>query len=59
MRSLLIKVAISCASVIIMAMAAALIVVVHIAKFLKRIIFRDPFHDSRRHPLNSPEAPRG
>jgi hypothetical protein len=59
MGSFLTKLAISCASVIIMAMAAALIVVVHIAKFLKRIVFRDPFHNSRQHPLNSPEAPRG
>lgn len=50
---------ISCATIIIMLMAAILIVVVHVVKFFVRLRVRDPFHDSRRHPLNSPEAPRG
>ncbi len=42
-----------------------LIVFVHITNFLNRRFFsgsgniKDPFHDSRRHPLSDQGAPRG
>ncbi len=50
-------------SFIIMIMAAIFIVFVHIYKFINSAVsggkMKDPFHDSRKHPLNDPNAPRG
>ncbi len=39
--------------------ALILVVAVHVVKFFHSIRLRDPFHNSRQHPLNSPNAPRG
>ncbi len=44
---------------IVMPVTIVLIVSLYIAKLLRRVTFKDPFHNSRQHPLNSPEAPRG
>jgi len=59
MMVILKKIGILLATVVIMFMAGSLIIVVHIAKLFRRFSFRDPFRNSREHPLNSPEASRG
>ncbi len=46
-------------ALIIMPLTVGLIVFIYIVKFLRGFSFKDPFHNSRQHPLNSPEAPRG
>ena len=45
--------------VFIMPATVVLIVVIYIVKFFRGYNIKDPFHNSRQHPLNSPEAPRG
>lgn len=58
-RPWMLTVWISAASVILMLATIGLIAILHLFKFFKRIKWPDPFHDSRRHPLNDPSAPRG
>lgn len=47
------------ASVILMIATCLLIAYLHIYKMFIRFKMPDPFHDSRKHPLNDPHAPRG
>lgn len=63
MNRLFTRILIGLGSFIVMIIAGIFIVFVHIFKlasnqFLKTKV-SDPFHDSRRHPLNDPGAPRG
>lgn len=53
------KILICLASVLIIAVTVLLIVALHLFKAFRKIRLFDPFHDSRRHPLNSPTAARG
>jgi len=46
-------------SLVMMLMAGSLLLVVYLVKLFRKVEFRDRFHDSRRHPLNSPSALRG
>jgi hypothetical protein len=59
MKKTLVKVSICLASIVIMAVTAVLIAALHLFKTFRKIRLLDPFHDSRRHPLNSPRAARG
>lgn len=65
MKKLLMKTWIAVGSFIIIIVVSILIVFVHVANFLNRRFFsgdsntKDPFHDSRRHPLSDQGAPRG
>lgn len=59
MRKIGTKVLICLASVLIIAVTALLIVALHLFKAFRKVRLIDPFHDSRRHPLNSPAASRG
>lgn len=45
--------------IIIMPVTVLLIFFIYMVKFFRYFSFKDPFHNSRQHPLNSPEAPRG
>ncbi len=47
------------ASVILMFATCLLIAYLHAYKIFRKIKIADPFHDSRKHPLNDPHAPRG
>ncbi|MCB9771591.1 MAG: hypothetical protein H6754_03490 [Candidatus Omnitrophica bacterium] len=47
------------ASVILMFATCLLIAYLHAYKIFKKIKMPDPFHDSRKHPLNDPHAARG
>ncbi|MBI5200357.1 MAG: hypothetical protein HY925_02120 [Elusimicrobia bacterium] len=47
------------ATIPIMAGTVLAIALVHLVKRFRSLSGRDPFHDSRRHPLNDPGAPRG
>jgi len=47
------------ASVILMLATCLLIAYLHIYKMFKKLKIPDPFHDSRKHPLNDPHAARG
>lgn len=44
---------------VIMPVTGVLIGLIYIVKFFRRCTFKDPFRNSRQHPLNSPDAPRG
>ena len=46
-------------AIVIMPVTVALIILIYIVKWFRWFSFKDPFHNSRQHPLNSPEAPRG
>ncbi len=59
MKKLLLKICIAISTVFVMLGTIILIVIFHVAQFFRKLRIRDPFHDSRRHPLNSPGAPRG
>ena len=47
------------ASVILMFATCLLIAYLHAYKIFKKFKMPDPFHDSRKHPLNDPHAARG
>jgi hypothetical protein len=47
------------ASVILMFATCLLIAYLHIYKMFIKFRMPDPFHDSRKHPLNDPHAARG
>ncbi|MCC6759072.1 MAG: hypothetical protein IT395_05570, partial [Candidatus Omnitrophica bacterium] len=47
------------ASVILMFATCLLIAYLHIYKMFIKFRRPDPFHDSRKHPLNAPHAARG
>ena len=47
------------ASIILMIATCLLIAYLHVYKTFKKIKLPDPFHDSRKHPLNDPHAARG
>lgn len=53
------KIWILLASVILMFATCLLIAYLHAYKIFRKIKKPDPFHDSRKHPLNDPSAPRG
>lgn len=63
MKKLFIKAVMVLGSLMIMIVLSIMVVFVHLANFVNLKIFNrrriDPFHDSRRHPLNDPDAPRG
>ena len=59
LNKLFTKIWILFASVILMLATCLLIIYLHIFKLFKKFKLLDPFHDSRRHPLNDPHAPRG
>ncbi|MBF0521697.1 MAG: hypothetical protein HQL24_01430 [Candidatus Omnitrophica bacterium] len=60
MKKIIIKICILIGTVFICLSAALLIVLIHVLKFFRSVkIGKDAFGDSRRHPLNSPEALRG
>ncbi len=59
MKKILVKIAICLASVLIIAVTVVLIAALHLFKVFRKVRLFDPFHDSRRHPLNSPAASRG
>lgn len=63
MNKFLMRIWIVFGSFVIMVGVSILIIFVYIAKFLNKHFFsgnmRDPFHDSRQHPINDPNAPRG
>lgn len=66
MNNLFLKIWITLGSFILMVAVIFLIIIVHFAKFINRFFINDsdnktsdPFHDSRRHPINDPNAPRG
>lgn len=58
-QKLFLRVWIIFASVILMVGTLIFILFLHIFKIFRKIKLSDPFHDSRRHPLNDPHAPRG
>ena len=58
-QNLLVKIAVAGATIVVMLGTALLIVIFYIAKLFRKLKVKDPFHNSRQHPLNSPEAPRG
>lgn len=47
------------ASVVLMFATCLLIAYLHVYKAFKKFKIPDPFHDSRKHPLNDPHAARG
>ncbi len=53
------KIWIFLASIVLMFATCLLIAYLHIYKAFRKIKLPDPFHDSRKHPLNDPHAPRG
>ena len=56
------KVWIPVATVFVMLAACLAIAAIHLVKLLRSSLAlkaRDPFHNSRQHPLNSAAAPRG
>jgi hypothetical protein len=57
--TILTKVLILLASVILMFATCLLIAYLHAYKIFRKFKLADPFHDSRKHPLNDPHAPRG
>ena len=59
MKKIFLKICLGVSTLFIMLGTIFLILVFYVAKFFRKINWRDPFHDSRRHPLNSPGAPRG
>ncbi|MFA5087756.1 MAG: hypothetical protein WC552_01835 [Candidatus Omnitrophota bacterium] len=59
MKKILIMALIALGSLVMMLMAGSLLLVVYLVKLFRKVEFRDRFHDSRRHPLNSPSALRG
>lgn len=46
-------------ALIIVPLTVILVALVCVLKFFKGINLKDPFYDSRRHPLGSPGASRG
>lgn len=58
-KMIIMKIVMAGATVFIMLAAVVLIIVFYFAKLFHKLNFKDPFHNSRQHPLNSPEAPRG
>ena len=59
MKKFFLRIWVAMATVLVMIGTVLLIAIFYIAKFFHKFNFRDPFHNSRQHPLNSPEAPRG
>ena len=57
--TILTKILILLASVILMIATCLLIAYLHAYKIFRKIKKPDPFHDSRKHPLNDPHAARG
>ncbi len=57
--TILTKILILLASVVLMIATCLLIVYLHAYKIFIKIKKPDPFHDSRKHPLNDPHAARG
>jgi len=57
--TILTKVLILLASVILMFATCLLIAYLHAYKTFRKFKLADPFHDSRKHPLNDPHAARG
>lgn len=53
------KVLILLASVVLMFATCLLIAYLHAYKIFRKLKLPDPFHDSRKHPLNDPHAARG
>lgn len=63
MKDIILKTLLWLGSFVIMFLAAVFLMFIFIGKFINGTFFktrgRDPFHDSRQHPLNDPNAPRG
>ena len=59
LKKLFTKIWIFFASIILMLATCLLIIYLHAFKLFKKFKLLDPFHDSRRHPLNDPHAARG
>lgn len=53
------KVLILLASIVLMIATCLLIAYLHAYKIFRKFKIPDPFHDSRKHPLNDPHAARG